>query len=113
MLISGYSGIGKSALVAELHKAIIAKRGYFISGKFDQLQSHIPYSALINAFRELIEQILTESEEQLEEWREQLFSALGEQGQIIIDVIPELELIIGEQPAVAEVGLVEAQNRFN
>lgn len=77
MLISGYSGIGKSALVAEIHKAIIAKRGYFISGKFDQLPTHIPYSALINAFRELIEQILTESEEQLQEWREKIFSALG------------------------------------
>jgi serine/threonine protein kinase len=77
MLISGYSGIGKSALVAELHKAIIAKRGYFISGKFDQLQSHIPYSALVNAFRELIEQLLTESEDKLQEWREKLFSALG------------------------------------
>lgn len=113
MLISGYSGIGKSVLVAELYQVITAKRGYFISGKFDQLQNHIPYSALIDAFRELIEQILMESEEQLQEWREKLFSALGEQGQIIIDVIPELELIIGPQPAVAEVGLVEAQNRFN
>ncbi len=113
MLISGHPGIGKSALVAELRKAIIAKRGYFISGKFEQLTSHIPYLALVNAFRALIEQILTESEEQLQEWREKILAALGEQGQIIIDVIPELELIIGEQPAVAEVGLLETQNRFS
>lgn len=113
MLINGYSGIGKSALVAEIHQPITAKRGYFITGKFDQLQRHIPYSALVDAFRELIEQLLTESEDKIQHWQQKILAALGDQGQIIIQVIPDLELIIGSQPTVSEVGLTEAQHRFN
>jgi predicted ATPase/serine phosphatase RsbU (regulator of sigma subunit)/tRNA A-37 threonylcarbamoyl transferase component Bud32 len=113
MLIAGYSGIGKSALVQELYKPITQKRGYFISGKFDQYQRNIPYSAVVSAFQELVKQLLTESEGQLKGWREKLLAALGINAQVIIDVIPELELIIGKQPTVPELGSMEAQNRFN
>src|SRR4028118_78987 len=113
MLIAGYSGIGKSALVQELYKPITQKRGYFISGKFDQYQRNIPYSAVVSAFQELVKQLLTESEEQLQEWREKLLAALGINAQVVIDVIPEIEVIIGKQPAVPELGSTEAQNRFN
>jgi len=113
MLISGYSGIGKSALVQELYKPITQKRGYFISGKFDQYQRNIPYSAVVSAFQELVKQLLTESEEQLQEWREKILAALGINAQVVIDVIPEIEVIIGKQPAVPELGPTEAQNRFN
>ena len=113
MLISGYSGIGKSALVQELYKPITQQRGYFISGKFDQFQRNIPYSAIVNAFQDLAKQLLTESEANLNQWREKLLAALGINGQVIIDVIPEIELIIGKQPAPPELGAAEAENRFN
>ncbi|WP_445252048.1 MULTISPECIES: AAA family ATPase [unclassified Microcoleus] len=113
MLISGYSGIGKSALVQELYKPITQHRGYFISGKFDQYQRNIPYSAIVNAFQDLAKQLLAESEANLTEWREKLLDALGINGQVIIDVIPEIELIIGKQPPPPELGAAEAENRFN
>ncbi|MBW4489342.1 MAG: AAA family ATPase [Trichocoleus desertorum ATA4-8-CV12] len=113
MLVSGYSGVGKSALVQELYKPITAKRGYFISGKFDQLQRNIPYSAIVDALRKLVQQLLSEPDEQLQRWRSRLLTALGSNGQLIIDVIPEVELIIGKQPPVTEGGATEAQNRFN
>jgi predicted ATPase/class 3 adenylate cyclase len=113
MLVAGYSGIGKSALVQEIYKPITQKRGYFISGKFDQFQRNIPYSAVVDAFRELVRQLLTETSEQLQAWQDKLLAALGANGQIIIDVIPEIELIIGKQPAVPELAPTECQNRFN
>ncbi len=113
MLVAGYSGIGKSSLVAEVHKPITEKRGYFISGKFDQFQRNIPYSALVSAFKELMAQLLTESEAQLSQWREKLLAAVGNNGQVIIDVIPEVELIVGKQLPVPELGSTESQNRFN
>jgi len=113
MLIAGYSGIGKSALVQELYKPITEKRSYFISGKFDQYQRDIPYSAIVSAFRELVKQLLMESEAQLQEWRQKLLAALGINGQVLIDVIPEMELIMGKQTPVPELGATEAQNRFN
>ncbi|MFB2917663.1 trifunctional serine/threonine-protein kinase/ATP-binding protein/sensor histidine kinase [Aerosakkonema funiforme] len=113
MLIAGYSGIGKSALVNEVHKPIVQARGYFIAGKFDQFQRNIPYAALIQAFRSLMQQLLTESAEKLEIWQQKLLEALGQNGQIIIDVIPEVELIIGMQSPVPELGPTESQNRFN
>lgn len=113
MMVAGYSGIGKSSLVQELYKPITARRGYFISGKFDQFQRNIPYSALVSAFGGLIRQLLGETEAGLQGWREKLFLALGNNGQVIIDVIPEVELIIGKQPAVPILGANEAQNRFN
>ena len=113
MLVAGYSGIGKSALVQEIYKPITRERGYFISGKFDQFQRNIPYSAVVRAFQELVQQLLTESEVQLASWRSRILAAVGANGQIIIDVIPEVELIVGEQPPVPELGPTESQNRFN
>ncbi|MFN6487380.1 MULTISPECIES: AAA family ATPase [unclassified Nostoc] len=113
MLVTGYAGIGKSALVQELYKPITQKRGYFIWGKFDQLQRNIPYSAIVDALRKLVQQLLGESNEQVQQWRSKLLNALGSNGQIIIDAIPEVELIIGKQPPVSDVGATETQNRFN
>ncbi|MGB3402692.1 MAG: AAA family ATPase [Microcoleaceae cyanobacterium] len=113
MLVAGYSGIGKSALVAEIHKLNTRLRGYFTEGKFDQFQRNIPYSAIVSAFKGLIRQLLTESEEQLTQWQTKLLAAVGSNGQVLIDIIPEVELIIGKQPAVAELGATESQNRFN
>ncbi|MBW4518841.1 MAG: AAA family ATPase [Scytolyngbya sp. HA4215-MV1] len=113
MLVSGYAGVGKSALVQELYKPITAKRGYFVSGKFDQLQRNIPYSAIVDALRKLVQQLLGEPDERLQQWRSRLLEALGGNGQLIIDVIPEVELIIGKQPPIPDVGATEAQNRFN
>ncbi|MCT7994877.1 AAA family ATPase [Laspinema olomoucense] len=112
MLVAGYSGIGKSALVQEVYKPITRQRGYFISGKFDQLQRDIPYASLVQAFRSLILQLLTESAIQIATWREKLLTALGPNAQIIIDVIPELKAIIGEPPNVPELPGTEAENRF-
>uniref|UniRef100_A0ACD5GPP6 Serine/threonine protein kinase n=1 Tax=Desertifilum tharense IPPAS B-1220 TaxID=1781255 RepID=A0ACD5GPP6_9CYAN len=102
MLVAGYSGVGKSALVQEIYKPITRKYGYFVSGKFDQLQRSIPYSAIVSAFSELVRLLLTETETQLEAWRQKLTHALDSNGQIIIDVIPEVEWIIEPQLPVAE-----------
>ncbi|WP_341530501.1 serine/threonine-protein kinase PknK [Nostoc sp. UHCC 0302] len=113
MLVSGYAGIGKSALVQEIYKPITQKRGYFISGKFDQFGRNIPYSAIADALQKLMQQLLGEPDDQLQQWRSRLLTALGSNGQIIIDVIPEVELIIGKQIPVLDVGATEAQNRFN
>ncbi|MBC1224471.1 AAA family ATPase [Nostoc sp. UCD121] len=113
MLVSGYAGVGKSALVQELYQPITQKRGYFISGKFDQFGRNIPYSAIADALQKLVQQLLGEPDEQVQQWRSQLLTALGTNGQIIIDIIPEVELIIGKQPPVPEVGATEAENRFN
>jgi len=113
LLVSGYSGIGKSSVVHEVNKPITQKRGYFISGKFDQFKRNIPYASLIQAFSSLMQQLLTESATQLEKWRNQILTAVGANGQVIIDVIPEVELIIGKQPEIPQLGGTEAQNRFN
>ncbi|MCC5655172.1 serine/threonine-protein kinase PknK, partial [Nostoc sp. XA013] len=113
MLVSGYAGIGKSALVQEIYKPITQKRGYFISGKFNQFGRNIPYSAIAHALQKLVQQLLGEPDKQVQQWRSRLLTALGSNGQIIIDVIPEVELIIGKQLPVPEVGATEAQNRFN
>ncbi|MBE9186887.1 AAA family ATPase [Microcoleus sp. LEGE 07076] len=113
MLVSGYSGIGKSAVVNEVSKPITRSKGYFISGKFDQFKRNIPYASLIQAFNSLLRQLLTESAAATETWRTKILTALGTDGKVIADVIPELELIIGKQPNVPELGPVESQNRFN
>ncbi|MEH2261829.1 ATP-binding protein [Nostoc sp.] len=113
MLVSGYSGIGKTSVVNEVHKPIVGARGYFIAGKFDQFKRNIPYASLIQAFQSLIGQLLTENEAQIQVWKEKLLTALGENGQVIIDVIPEVELIIGTQSSVTQLGAAESQNRFN
>jgi predicted ATPase/serine phosphatase RsbU (regulator of sigma subunit)/tRNA A-37 threonylcarbamoyl transferase component Bud32 len=113
MLVAGYSGVGKSALVQEVHKPITEKRGYFAAGKFDQYHRNIPYSAISAALDEFCHYLLTESTEQLNDWRDTIYTAVGNNGQVLIEVIPALALIIGEQPPVAQVGPTEAQNRFN
>ncbi|BAY09132.1 hybrid sensor histidine kinase/response regulator [Calothrix sp. NIES-2098] len=113
MLVSGYSGIGKSSLVNEIHKPIVSQQGYFISGKFDQLKRNIPYAALIQAFQDLMRQLLTESTDKIAIWQTKLLAALGSSGQVIIDVIPEVEEIIGSQPDIPQLGLTESQHRFN
>ncbi len=112
-IVSGYAGIGKTSLVKEIYKHITTKKGHFISGKFDQLHWNVPYSALIHAFQELVRELLTERREVLEHWKEELLAVLGPNGQIIIDVISNVELIIGSQPPVVDLGPVESQNRFN
>src|SRR4028119_514734 len=98
MLVSGYSGIGKSAVVNEVSKPITRSKGYFISGKFDQLKRNIPYASLIQAFGSLMRQLLTESAARLTRWKTKIISAVESNGQVIIDLIPEVELIIGKQP---------------
>ena len=113
MLVAGFSGIGKTAVINEVHKPIVRQRGYFIKGKFNQFQRNIPFSAFVIAFRDLIEQLLSESDAHLTQWRDKILAALGENSQVIIDVVPELEQIIGKQPKVAELSGSEAQNRFN
>ena len=113
MLVSGYSGIGKSSLVNEVHKPMVRKHGYFISGKFDQFKRDIPYASLIQAFQELIRQLLTEEQDRIETWKAKILEAVGPNGQVIIDVIPQVELIVGEQNSVPRLAAAEAQNRFN
>ncbi|MDY6783250.1 MAG: AAA family ATPase [Cyanobacteriota bacterium] len=113
MLVSGYSGIGKSVLIQEIYKPLTVQHGYFISGKFDQIQRDIPYASLIQAFRSLVQQLLTESEAKINHWRERLQAELGETGRVITDVIPEVELIIGSQPSLPELPPAELRNRFN
>ncbi|AVH62116.1 trifunctional serine/threonine-protein kinase/ATP-binding protein/sensor histidine kinase [Nostoc sp. 'Peltigera membranacea cyanobiont' N6] len=113
MLVAGFSGIGKTAVVNEVHKPIVRQCGYFIKGKYDQFNRNIPLSAFVQAFRDLMEQLLSESDTQLLQWKEKILSALGENGQVLIDVIPELEQIIGKQPAAPELGGSAALNRFN
>jgi predicted ATPase/signal transduction histidine kinase/CheY-like chemotaxis protein len=113
LLVSGYSGIGKTKLVQEIYKPLTPQRGYFIWGKFEQLQRNIPYSAFGAAFAELVRQLLVESEARISQWREQLLKTLGNQGQVIIEIIPEVELIIGKQPPLPVLIPTEAQNRFN
>ncbi|MEP7123114.1 MAG: AAA family ATPase [Byssovorax sp.] len=112
-LVAGYSGIGKTALVSEIHKPIVGRHGHFISGKFDQLQRDIPYNSLIQAFSALVRQLLAEPEQRLRAFRAKLGEALGQSGRVVTDVIPEVELIIGPQPAIQELPPSEAQNRFN
>ncbi|WP_373534944.1 AAA family ATPase [Microcoleus sp.] len=113
MLVTGFSGIGKTAIVNEVHKPIVRSKGYFIKGKYDQFQRNIPFSGLVQTFRDLMGQLLSESDAQLEQWKAKILSALGENGQVLIDVIPELEEIIGKQPSAIELAGSAAQNRFN
>ncbi|BAY15479.1 multi-sensor signal transduction histidine kinase [Anabaenopsis circularis NIES-21] len=113
MLVAGFSGIGKTAVVNEVHKPIVRQRGYFIKGKYDQFQRNIPFSAFVQAFRDLMEQLLTESDVQIQQWKTKILDAVGENGQVIIEVIPELSRIIGEQPPAIELSATAAENRFN
>ncbi|MHC5767699.1 MAG: ATP-binding sensor histidine kinase [Nostoc sp.] len=113
ILVAGFSGIGKTAVVNEVHKPIVKQRGYFIKGKFDQFNRNIPFSAFVQAFRNLMGQLLSESDQQIKQWQNKITEALGDNAQVIIEVIPELELVIGKQSPVPAVSGIAAQNRFN
>jgi PAS domain S-box-containing protein len=113
ILVAGFSGIGKTTVVNEVHKPIARQRGYFIKGKYDQFGRNIPFSAFVQAFRELMGQLLSESDAQLQTWKTNILTALGDSGQVLIEVIPELERIIGPQSPALELSGSAAQNRFN
>ncbi len=112
VLVSGYSGIGKSSVVNELHRVLVPPRGLFASGKFDQYRRDIPYATLAQAFQSLIRPLLGQSEAALGRWRDALQEAMGPNGQLIVNLVPELELVIGKQPPVLDLPPRDAQNRF-
>jgi predicted ATPase len=112
LFVSGYSGIGKSSVVNELHKALVPPRGLFASGKFDQYKRDIPYATLAQAFQSLVRSLLGQSEAELGRWRASVSEALGPNGQLIVNLVPELELVIGKQPPVAELPPQDTKNRF-
>jgi PAS domain S-box-containing protein len=112
VLVSGYSGIGKSSVVNELHKVLVPPRGLFAAGKFDQYKRDIPYVTLAHAFQSLVRELLSKSDVEIEEWRAALTEALGPNGELIVKLIPELALIIGSPPPVPSLPPREAQNRF-
>jgi predicted ATPase/signal transduction histidine kinase len=112
VLVSGYSGVGKSSVVNELHRVLVPPRGLFASGKFDQYKRDIPYTTLAQAFQALVRQILVKSEAEVDRWRCVLAEAVGPNGQLIVSLVPEVEFIIGKQPPVAQLSPQEAQNRF-
>ena len=113
MIVKGISGIGKTVVINEVHKPIVRQRGYFIKGKYDQFQRQIPLKGFVQAFRDLMEQLLGESDLRLKFWKGKILEALGENAQVIIEVIPELEAIIGSQPSVMQLEGNANQNRFN
>jgi hypothetical protein len=112
VLVSGYSGVGKSSVVNELHKVLVPPRGLFAAGKFDQYKRDIPYATLAQAFQMLVRQILAKSEAEVGHWRHALLDALGPNGQLIVNLIPEVEFVIGKQPPVADLPPQEARSRF-
>jgi predicted ATPase/signal transduction histidine kinase len=111
-LVSGYSGIGKSTLVHELQEPIVRGRGFFAAGKFDQWKRDIPYSTIVQAFTDVVLELLAGTQERLATWRELIQGALGVNGQLIVEVIPPVELVIGPQPPVPALPPTESQNRF-
>ncbi|MGF1486456.1 MAG: AAA family ATPase, partial [Prochloraceae cyanobacterium] len=113
LLISGDSGVGKSALIKEIYKPVTEVKGYFITGKFDQYQINTPYSAIVEALQDLVKHLLTENNAKFNEWQKKITTALGVNGKVITNVIPELELIIGKQAQVPQLNPHENQNRFN
>jgi PAS domain S-box-containing protein len=112
VLVSGYSGSGKSSVVNELHRVLVPARGLFAAGKFDQYKRGIPYATLAQAFRSLVRQVLSKSDAEVESWRGTLIQALGPNGQLMVNLVPELSLIIGEQPPVPDLSAPEARSRF-
>ncbi|MEM9156312.1 MAG: AAA family ATPase, partial [Cyanobacteria bacterium P01_F01_bin.33] len=113
ILVAGFSGIGKTAVINEVHKPIVRQQGYFIKGKYDQFNRNIPFSAFVQAFRHLVGQLLSESDAEMTGWKTQILEALGENAQVMIDLIPTLEHILGPQPPAPKLSGTAAQNRFN
>ena len=112
-VISGYSGVGKSRLIKELQRPIIEKKGYCVSGKYEQYKKTTAFFALIQAITNLVEQLLGESEESLAHWKSVFETALQGNGQLLVELVPELALIIGLQPTLVELPPDEARNRFH
>ena len=112
-MVAGSAGIGKTAVINEIHKPIVRQRGYFIEGKFDQFNRNIPFSAFVQAFQDLARQLLSESDRELQTWKTQILNVLGKNAQAIVDLVPELAHITGEQPPVVQLSGIAAQNRFN
>ena len=113
VFVSGKAGVGKSALINEIHKSIRAKNGLFLFGKYDQLQRDVPYSAIIQAFNVQIDFVIAQSAAKIQVRKRIILNAVGELGGVLIDIFPNLELIIGKQPPVPKLEAQEAQNRFN
>lgn len=113
VFVTGEPGVGKSALVDEIHRSVMEKRGYFATGKFDQFHRNVPYSAIKQAFHSLARQLLSENDERLKLWKTRLENALGQNGKIITDMIPEIESIMGRQPEAPDLGPDETRNRFH
>jgi predicted ATPase len=113
ILIAGSSGIGKTAVINQIHKPIVRRSGYFIKGKYDQFNRDIPFSALVQAFRDLLRQLFSESDRELAEWKSKILAAVGKNGRVLLEVIPELMQIIGDQPPVPELVGIAQQNRLN
>lgn len=113
ILVTGYAGIGKTAVINEVQKPIVRQQGYFIKGKFDQFNRNLPFSAFLAALQDLMGQLLSESDAQVQQWRSRILQALGDNSQLMIDVVPNLEAIIGPQPSVVDLPGDAAQNRFN
>jgi predicted ATPase/signal transduction histidine kinase len=112
VLVSGYSGVGKSSVVNELHKVLVPTRGLFAAGKFDQYKRDVPYATLAQAFQTLVRQILLKSEAEVDRWRHAFLEAVGPNGQLMVNLIPEVEFVIGKQPPVPELPPQEARGRF-
>src|SRR5258708_26364435 len=112
-LVFCYSGIGKSTVVNQLHKHLGPLRSLFASGKFDQHKGDIPYTTVTQVFQTLVRQILSKSDGEVSQWRAKIVEALGANGQLISNLLPELELIMGRQPPVPDLPPQHPQNRFN
>ena len=115
--VTGYAGIGKTALIREALQQITTDKTkttiHMGIGRFDRFHRDIPYSAIVQAARDVVRQILAQSDEEVVKWRNKLNRALGRNGRVITDIIPEMEVILGSQPAVPQLGPLEAQNRLN
>jgi predicted ATPase/signal transduction histidine kinase len=113
VLVRGYSGIGKSSVVNELHRPVLERRSFFLSGKFDQMRRDVPYATLAQAFRGLVQQLLASGDKEVEVWRKRLLEAFDGTGQVLVELVPQLEWVVGKLPPVAELPPMEAQNRFH
>jgi len=112
LLVKGYAGIGKSMLIGEIQRPVAEQNGYFVTGKFEQFKKDVPYEAFIQALTSLLNSIIAESEEKIIIWRNRFLETLKDNAQLIIDIFPELEIILGPQPALVDLPANEAQNRF-